>query len=330
MPIDVLIIGVGSIGHRHVRCFLNTGRARVSICEADHSLCRAIADQYNIAHTFNHLDSALASSPNLAVICTPAHLHVPMAIQIAEQEIDVLIEKPLGTVRDGLDRLDELITRNNLICGVAYVMRQHPVVQDLLEIVNSQQFGRPLQYTLTAGQHFPYYRPAYRDIYYTEHRTGGGAIQDAITHMMNTCQWLLGPTTSLVCDAGHLALEGVTVEDTVHVLTRHGDIMGSLALNQFQSPNEATLDIHFQKGSIRAFFHSNLWLYCDKPETAWQTGRKYDLQRDDLFIAQANKFLDCLETRTTPSCNLQEAAHTLNTNLAMLTSSKTKQWLNIS
>ena len=30
---NVLVVGGGGIGERHVRCFLKTGRARVSLCD---------------------------------------------------------------------------------------------------------------------------------------------------------------------------------------------------------------------------------------------------------------------------------------------------------
>lgn len=325
----VLIIGVGSIGHRHLRCFLDTGRITADICETNDALRDTIASQYPLNSAYSDLESALTDPPDMAVICTPAHLHIPMAIQLAKLGIDLLIEKPLSTTTDHVDQLQEIVSRKELVCGVAYVMRQHPMMQDLRDLIVSERFGRPLQLTVTSGQHFPFYRPAYRDIYYTDHATGGGAIQDAITHMVNACQWLLGPTTALVCDAAHLALEGVTVEDTVHVLTRHGSTMGSLTLNQFQNPNESTLLLNFEQATVRATFHDNHWRFCDAPEAPWQPGGQYQLERDDLFVRQANSFLDSVENRTGPACTLEEGLHTLNTNLAMLESTKSKQWFHI-
>ncbi len=35
---SLLIVGVGSIGLRHLRCFQATGRVRLSICEPDAAL----------------------------------------------------------------------------------------------------------------------------------------------------------------------------------------------------------------------------------------------------------------------------------------------------
>ena len=47
----------------------------------------------------------------------------------------------------------------------------------------------------------------------------------------------------VVADAAHQVLEGVTVEDTVHLLARHGSVMASYSLNQHQAPNEITITV---------------------------------------------------------------------------------------
>ena len=40
----ILIVGTGSIGERHTRCFLATGRAQVSICEPNDDLRKLNVD----------------------------------------------------------------------------------------------------------------------------------------------------------------------------------------------------------------------------------------------------------------------------------------------
>jgi predicted dehydrogenase len=51
----VLVVGVDSIGERHVRCFAATGRARVSVCEVDAGSRRAVAERYAVAEAFADL-----------------------------------------------------------------------------------------------------------------------------------------------------------------------------------------------------------------------------------------------------------------------------------
>ena len=46
---NVLIVGVGSIGERHLRCFQATGRADLSLCEIDDQLRERISARYGIS-----------------------------------------------------------------------------------------------------------------------------------------------------------------------------------------------------------------------------------------------------------------------------------------
>jgi len=70
----LLIIGAGSIGERHIRCFLATGRAAVSFVEPNSQLRSIIADRYSVAG-FSSVDDALQNEFDAAVIATPANTH---------------------------------------------------------------------------------------------------------------------------------------------------------------------------------------------------------------------------------------------------------------
>lgn len=323
----VLIVGGGSIGERHLRCFLRTNRATVSLCEIRQELREQLAGRYALDCVFDSLEEALKCPWDAGVICTPAHLHIPMARQFAERNIALLIEKPLSTTLEGIEEFLRLVDAKQLPVSVAYVLRQHPALQAMKTALDSGQYGRPAQVVMTGGQHFPFYRPAYRETYYTNRETGGGAIQDALTHTMNAAEWLVGPVTRLVADAEHLILEGVSVEDTVHVLTRHGTVLGSFSLNQHQPPSESILTVICERGAVRWESHNNRWLSCTQPGQPWVTEDTFSLERDDLFLSQANAFLDQLDNASGPACSLREACQTLKVILAALNSLQSQGWI---
>ncbi|MFQ5732051.1 MAG: Gfo/Idh/MocA family protein [Planctomycetaceae bacterium] len=325
----VLIIGVGSIGERHLRCFAQTGRAEMSLCDVDDSLRTRIAARYSVGRAFPTLDAALADPPDAAVICAPAHLHVPMAIPLADAGVHLLIEKPLSIDLDDVDRLMEIVRERQLTAAVAYVTRMNPLLAEMRAAIASGRFGQPVQLIAVSGQHFPYYRPAYREIYYTDRATGGGAIQDALTHLINSGQWLVGPVTRIAADADHLVLPGVTVEDTVHVIARHGSVMGSYALNQHQAPNESSITVVCRAGTARCEMHRNRWLSAASPGDDWTVESERQLERDDGFVAQAHMFLDALENKSPPACSLDEGLQTLRTNLAILQAADAHEWQTI-
>ena len=326
---NILIVGVGSIGERHLRCLQATGRANVSLCEVNEELQKRIAQQYGITRAYSDLESALADSHDAAVIATPAQLHVSIAARLAEAGIHLLIEKPLSTSFEGLDSLAATLAQRDLRAAVAYVLRHEPALGAMREAIHSGRFGRPVQLVATCGQHFPTYRPAYREIYYANRATGGGAVQDAMTHIMNAGQWLVGPMDRLVADAEHQVLEGVEVEDTVHVLARHGDLLATYSLNQHQAPSEIDITVICERGTCRCQLYRHRWAWMTSPDSEWHEQRFDGLERDDMFIAQANAFLDLLEGKAEPTCTLQEAAQTLTANLQVLASVEDGTWKRI-
>lgn len=323
----VLVIGGGSIGERHARCFVRTGRADVFLCEPRSDVRERIQATYGLPASFGSLDEALEQPFDAAVICSPAHLHIGMARQLAARRIATLIEKPLGVNLDGAAELVAESASTGGAMAVAYIYRCFPVVEAVRELLATGELGRIIEIVAVCGQHFPLYRPAYREIYYTRHETGGGAIQDALTHVMNAGEWLVGPVTGAFADAAHCVLEGVDVEDTVHVVARHGGVLGAYALNQHQAPNEITITVVCERGAVRAEIHNARWLTCREPGAAWEVRETFTTERDDPFVRQAELFLDCVEGRSPPRCSLAEGLQTLRVNLALLESARSRRWV---
>jgi predicted dehydrogenase len=325
----VLIIGVGSIGERHLRCFQQTGRAVISVCEPNEKLCQQIENTYTVDRCRANLDDFLADPPDAAVVCTPSPMHVPIASKLADVGVHLLIEKPLSTSIAGVAELASISQRRQVTVAVAYVLRTDPALSAMRDAILSGRFGDPLQLVFACGQNFPFFRPAYREIYYASHATGGGAIQDALTHGINAAEWLIGPMTEVAADASHQLLDGVEVEDTAHVIARHGNVMASYSLNQYQAPNETTFTVVCSDGTLRCQLHRSRWSWQVSPESDWTEGGHYPAERDHMFVAQANMFLDAIEQRSPPLCTLEEGLQTLRVNLAVLRSADQRTWQTI-
>jgi predicted dehydrogenase len=327
---NVVVIGTGSIGERHLRCLVATGRARVGFVEVNADVRRQVAEKYPEVCAYESMHQVLEVEPDLAVIATPAPLHVMLARELVEREIHVLIEKPLSVSMEGAEQLMDLVQRAGVTAAVAYVYRAHPALARMREALAGGRFGRVLQIVAVSGQHFPHYRPGYRQTYYARRELGGGAIQDALTHLINAGEWLAGPVRRLAADAAHQSLAGVDVEDTVHVLTRQGRTMGSYSLNQHQAPNETTITAICEGGTARLEIHAARWMWMEKPEQPWQVEGFGPLERDELFVRQANDFLDAIEGKGQPACSLAEGVQTLKVNLAIINSAERGTWETVS
>ena len=327
---SVLIIGCGSIGERHLRCFQNTERAQVCGCDTDEGLLCRIKEQYGVAVTADWKTAIRDSRFTAVVVATPAHLHVEMATTASEAGKHVLIEKPLSIDLEGTERLVEMRDRKGLIAVVGYIHRSIPALRSVRSFLDTGKFGEPLLVTAISGQHFPHHRPAYKEIYFANHKTGGGTIQDAMTHLINAVEWLVEPIDTVYCDAAHQLLQGVEVEDTVNLLARSGRTLINCSYNLFQAPNEVQFEVHAEGGSLKAVYHEQRWGTLALGEEDWSYHDASFKERDTLFVSQANDFMDEIEGGTTDLASLEEGIQTLRVNLAALESSRSGQPVSIS
>lgn len=312
----ILIIGCGSIGERHLRAFLANEQLGVIAAEMNPELRERIGNAHGVETVTDYRDAIDRPEVVAALVATPAPSHVAIATDCLEQKRHVLIEKPLSLDRTGLDRLIELRDTNHRAAAVAYVYHLIPAVVGARAFIHKGAFGPVLHASIACGQHFPTYRPAYREIYYARREAGGGAIQDALTHVVNATDWILGPADSVMADASHQCLDGVEVEDTVNVITRQGSALVSYQLNQFQSPNEIVFDFHSAAGTVRIEIQNERWGTFAHGAEAWTWHDTPVRDRDFMFEQQARAFVAAMNGQPNPLATLEEGIRAVAFNQA--------------
>jgi len=323
MPLEILVVGGGSIGERHLRCFQDIG-CSVALCDSNAARLAEIAERYKLARTFPTIELAARENWYGVVIATPANLHAEHVAALIKSTDAFLIEKPLCLSNEDARRLQSLAPGKSIQVG--YVLRHHPATQHVRTLLAEGVIGKLHQVTITAGQNFPSLRPAYRDIYYKSHQTGGGAVQDAATHLFDLLQHLAGPLDWIFCDYAHQELADVDVEDTVHIMGRccGGRVIASIALNQFMAPNETQVQLNGALGSLAIRFHEQRAGMFMLGDPGWTWTEPLVVERDDLFRAQAQNFISSIVKQEPPLCTLQDGLRALAVNLAALRSGQNR------
>ena len=98
-----LIIGVGSIGERHLRNFLRIEGVECSIAEVNADTRKKISGEDKVQSSFADYRETNPADFDGAVVCVPANLHVPIATELVKAGTHVLIEKPLAVLPDGIE-----------------------------------------------------------------------------------------------------------------------------------------------------------------------------------------------------------------------------------
>ena len=78
MSLDVLVVGGGYIGARHLRCFQQTVPCVVSMCELMDD-CR----EHGV-EGFARIDDAVERTWDLIVVATPAYFHIKHALAVKD------------------------------------------------------------------------------------------------------------------------------------------------------------------------------------------------------------------------------------------------------
>ena len=113
----ILIVGLGSIGRRHLRL------ARELIPNADIRVLRHKASnelpQYSDG-CFSSIEEAISFAPQIAVIANPAPFHIITARSLAEIGVHLFIEKPLSDSLDGVSQLFEVCKKQNIFLLISF------------------------------------------------------------------------------------------------------------------------------------------------------------------------------------------------------------------
>jgi predicted dehydrogenase len=312
-----LIVGLGSIGRRHLRHLVALGQNDILLCRTHRSTLPD--DELKGYPVETELDTALAHRPDAVIVSNPTALHMDVAIPAAEAGCHIFLEKPIAHVLDGVADLQAAVKKNNVHVLVGFQFRYHPGLRKLDEVLGSGEVGRPISVRAHWGEYLPAWHPweDYRSSYSARKDLGGGVIL-TLTHPLDYLRWLFGEVDSLWAFKGQLSDLELDVEDVVEIGMKFANgVLGSLHLDYNQRPPRHQVEIVCTEGTIR-WDQAGKALEIYSAETQdWQTyPLPKDFERDHLFRAQMEHFLEVVEGKAKPVCTLRDGVRVLELALA--------------
>jgi predicted dehydrogenase len=142
MPLQAAIAGTGFIGAVHARSARLAGARLVGVAASSPESAQAAAAELGADRAFESAEE-LVRDPDVDVvhICTPNHLHLPLAEAALAAGKHVICEKPLALDAGGARRLVDVAADSGLLAGVPFVYRYYPTVREARERVGSGQAG---------------------------------------------------------------------------------------------------------------------------------------------------------------------------------------------
>lgn len=300
----ILIVGLGSIGKRHLRI------ARKLFPQADIRVLRHLPNNEVIEHSdgsFFNIQEAIEFLPQLAVIANPAPFHIPTAKLLAEIGTHLLIEKPLAVSLDGVNELITTCREKKLVISTGYNLRYLPSLQRYRELLREGMIGKILSVRTEMGQYLPDWRP---DSHYmggvsARSDLGGGVLLE-LSHEIDYLRWIFGEIKWVRATVSRQSDLKIDVEDTAHLILgiltpQYSDeLIASVSLDFIRHDVTRLCTAIGEHGSLRWDGLSSVISFYGIGAGKWQEVFTFQHQRDDSYLAEWLDFIACIKGRKRP------------------------------
>lgn len=300
----ILIVGLGSIGKRHLRL------ARELLPNADiqvlrHQVCASIPEHAN--GCFSSLEQAILFAPQLAVIASPATFHMSAAQPLARASVHLLVEKPLSASLDGVPQLLETCREQGTVLLTGYNLRFLPSLQQFRAMLNEHVIGRVLSVRCEIGQYLPSWRPDvdYRQGVSARRELGGGALLE-LSHELDYLRWIFGEVDWVKAMLSRQSGLEIDVEDTAHLIlgfvpAADGHrLIGTVNLDFARHDTARLCTAIGENGSLRWNGLTGVVEQFEAGGKEWREVFRHQHQRDDTYLAEWQHFLSCIREQKNP------------------------------
>src|SRR5437773_6135258 len=296
VAINVAVVGMGYWGKNLVRNFYDLG-ALSAICDWQESVETSCKHQYKNVRFCREFSSVLADPAIAAVaLATPAVSHYEMARAALKAGKDVFVEKPLAIeVRQG-EELVELAETRHRILMVGHILKYHPAVVKLQELIHTGALGKI---------HYMYSNR----LNIGKIRTEENILWSFAPHDISVMLSLLNEVPSRVSCQGGAYLNRQVFDVTLSQFDFPSGVQAHIFVSWLHPVKEQRLVV---VGSEKmAVFddtaEDKLVLYPHKvkwqnrvPTAVKANGEIVKLENREPLRAECQHFLDCVESRTFP------------------------------
>ena len=330
--IKVLIVGYGSIGKRHLENFLQFKDIQLIVYTKRNDLQLLKKKGIKVS---NSLTECLKENPDIGVIANETSLHIPIAIKLAKEGLDLFLEKPLSNSLKDVKKLYAIVKKKKLITQMGCNLRFHPCIMKIKSLIEQQKIGKIISAQIQNCSYLPDFHrwEDYRKSYAARKDLGGGVILTQI-HEIDYMYWFFQEVENVLSISGKFSELDVTAEDYVSSLLKFKNkIIGELHLDYFQRPSFRSCKIRGTKGEIYWDSDDNCVDVYNMNKKRWEIkfndGFPYDLDIRSSYVEELKHFLKCVKHRKETINNLEQGIATLKIALAIKKASKLMKSVNV-
>ena len=327
--LKILIVGLGSIGKRHMENIISKTNSEVIILTKRKDLNSLKKKNIKI---FNTLEKCLAEKPDIGFITNETAYHVPIAIKLAKAGLDLFLEKPLSNSMKSVDQLLNIVKRKRLITLMGCNLRFHSCIKKIKLLLEKEAIGKVISVKVECGAYLPDWHPDedYSKGYAARDNLGGGVVLTCI-HELDYLYWFFGKIKEVFSITGKFSDLKIKTHDLSAIVLRfQNNIIGEVHLDYFQKPEIRSCKIIGTNGTIYWDSQSNEVKVFNLKNQKWNTKLKIkNYKRNDMYEKELKHFFDCVNKEAKSINDISQGSYMLKIALAIIKSSKLKRIVTI-
>ena len=302
----ILIIGLGSIGQRHLKNIYKLypktkfyvyrrKYTTPSLNNKNEPTNVDLIRRYKI-ETIPNLHDLNKLQLDAAFICSPSALHMDEAIILLKKNINTFVEKPLGSSLKRLKTLKQVLKTTKAIHMMGFQMRFSPIILYLKNLLKKNSYGKLNFANIHNGENIKDFHlyENYRNSYTAKKSLGGGVLLSQIheiDYFINLFDdYKIIKSHSIISKNSTL---DINTDDTVSSIFQLKNKLQKLTvcinLNFYERPKKKSLILIFEKSKIEVDFNKNIVVIFNQNKVI---KKNFLFNRNDLFLNEVSFFLN--------------------------------------
>ena len=309
--LNAAVIGLG-IGGRHITAYREAGADVLAICDANEDILGQVGDVYGVGDRYTDFrELGVRDDIDVVSICTPCHLHADPAVTMMASGKHVLIEMPMATTFEDIQRITDTARRTNRKVMHGGQVAYSEAFDEIKRGVTSGEFG---EIYYAEGDYIASRMDLLRGGWRQHLRSNYNVVADRGVVAVDVVQWIVDVAPMEVMSYGNgiaAKAEGLDVTDCIVSMIRFegGCIAKSLVTMGAARPGFRNLQIYGTKKTYVTEPSPPGHLLSDAESRRW-THLEFKEDRRDARRSLIADLLWAIKTDTEPRASLVQAART--------------------
>ena len=297
-----LVIGLGSMGKRRIRCLLALGKKKENIigCDLREDRRKETEASYGVK-TIDDVKALDFTGIKAVIVSLPPDKHNIGAKMAIDRELPVFIEA--SVVIDDVRKIRDY-NAGKVFVAPSYTMSFHPMIKVIRDIVESSRYGKVTNFTYHSGQYLPDWHPWEKVTdFYVGNRLTGGA-REIVPFELTWITQLLGVPKEIKGYFRKTMDVGANIEDSYVCSMLFENCIGSMIVDVSSRFAVRSLILNMEYGQIQWRWEEKAvhvydacnknWIHIEQPETISQIGYNENINE--------NMYIEEISTFTLPRC----------------------------